>query len=73
MHCNTAVQNNTLGEEINLSSLYGNWDVIFIAFAGRGMKLLVTQLLNFLFATCALLLWINCTWHQHSLVRVMES
>lgn len=44
MHCSTAVQNNALWEEINLSWLYGNWDVISIVFVGRGMKLLVTAI-----------------------------
>lgn len=73
MHCSTAIQDNTLQEEINFSWLHGNWDVISIVFPGRAMKLLVTQLLNLLFATCALLLWINCTWHQHSLVKIIES
>lgn len=47
--------------------------MISIAFEERGMKLLVTQLLSFLFASCALPLWSDCTWHQHSVARAVES
>lgn len=62
-HGNDVVQNNTLQEGINLFSLYGNCDVTSIVLVGRGIKLIVTSLLNSLFATCAFLLWINCTWY----------